>query len=222
MLMTQMLRGMRRSMLSDDENEGGLGRETMTDTMDIELGRALASVGGFGLSSTLLKAIEKSVGVDDAEKSGQTVGAGGPGGSSGSDRVPSTAVPSVLAPDLKVPAGRISSGYGWRRDPFSGAPQFHKGIDVARRYGADVQAAAGGRVVFAGDQGTYGTTVVVDHGTGQKTRYAHLSATDVKAGDQVGAGQVIGRVGASGRATGAHLHFEVMNDGQATDPTDHH
>jgi murein DD-endopeptidase MepM/ murein hydrolase activator NlpD len=76
--------------------------------------------------------------------------------------------------------------------------------------------------VFAGDQGTYGTTVVVDHGTGQKTRYAHLSATDVKAGDQVGAGQVIGRVGASGRATGAHLHFEVMNDGQATDPTDHH
>jgi Rod binding domain-containing protein len=94
MLMTQMLRGMRRSMLSDDENEGGLGRETMTDTMDIELGRALASVGGFGLSSTLLKAIEKSVGVDDAEKSGQTVGAGWPGGSSGSDRVPSSAVPS--------------------------------------------------------------------------------------------------------------------------------
>jgi murein DD-endopeptidase MepM/ murein hydrolase activator NlpD len=130
---------------------------------------------------------------------------------------PSTPAPGAPAPSssapassIKIPEGHISSGYGWRRDPFTGAPQFHKGIDVAQRYGSDVQAAAAGRVVFAGNQGAYGTTVIVDHG-GQKTRYAHLSAADVKAGDQVDSGQVIGKVGASGRATGAHLHFEVMD-----------
>jgi murein DD-endopeptidase MepM/ murein hydrolase activator NlpD len=116
----------------------------------------------------------------------------------------------------------VTSAYGWRRDPFTGASQFHKGIDVAQAYGQDVQAAAAGRVVLAGDRGAYGIMIVVEHGQGQQTRYAHLSAVGVKPGDRVDAGQVIGKTGDSGRATGPHLHFEVVTDGQAVDPAAEH
>jgi len=234
MLMTQMLRDMRRSMLSDEEPEGGLGRETMTDTTDIELGRALSNAGGFGLSSVLLKALERSIGGAPASPGAPAVMApalpAGPGTGPAAPIAAPVAAPCPGQPtdrppdgsDLKIPDGQVTSGYGWRRDPFTGAPRFHNGIDVAQRYGQDVPAAASGRVVFAGEQGTYGTTVIVDHGSGQQTRYAHLSAAAVTAGQQVEAGQVIGKVGASGRTTGPHLHFEVTTDGEATDPAGHH
>ena len=120
-----------------------------------------------------------------------------------------------------IPDGHVTSAYGWRRDPVSGAPRFHKGIDVAQVYGQDVPAAGAGRVVFAGDRGTYGTMNVLEHPSGQQTLYAHLSAARVKAGDQVGAGQVIGETGDSGRATGPHLHFEVIDAGHTIDPAHH-
>jgi murein DD-endopeptidase MepM/ murein hydrolase activator NlpD len=230
MLMTQMLRDMRRSMLSDESTDGGLGRETMTDTMDVELGRALSNVGGFGLSNVLLKALERSLGTTQSSPATPASVAPPTATAPGACAAIPAATPAVGQerdrtpdnPELKIPDGQVTSGYGWRRDPFTGAPQFHKGIDVAARYGQDIPAVAAGHVVFAGHQGTYGTTVVVDHGTGQQTRYAHLSAAGVKAGDQVETGQVIGKAGASGRTTGTHVHFEVMTDGQATDPADHH
>jgi murein DD-endopeptidase MepM/ murein hydrolase activator NlpD len=82
-----------------------------------------------------------------------------------------------------------------------------------------VPAAAPGRVVEAGDCGPYGTTIVLKHGDGVRTRYAHLSAMNVGVGDRVLQGQEIGRVGQSGRATGPHLHFEVLRDGQRIDPS---
>jgi murein DD-endopeptidase MepM/ murein hydrolase activator NlpD len=78
--------------------------------------------------------------------------------------------------------------------------------------------AAGGRVVFAGEQGGYGQSVVVEHAPGLQTRYAHLSAISVRPGDQVPAGSQVGRVGQSGRATGPHLHFEVLEQGRRVDP----
>jgi murein DD-endopeptidase MepM/ murein hydrolase activator NlpD len=239
MLMTQMLREMRRSMLSDDDEAGGgLGRDTMTDTMDIELGQALSRVGGFGLSGLLLKAIERGVGLGGPVTIGSGQPATMPAVPSDADSAqellqaaptpfgveeavsppdavaPSEAVappePETGASGLRIPVGHVTSAYGWRRDPFTGTPRFHKGIDVAQAYGQDVPAAGAGRVVFAGDRGNYGTTVVVEHSSGQQTLYAHLSAADVRAGEQVDAGQVIGRTGDSGRATGPHLHFEVV------------
>jgi murein DD-endopeptidase MepM/ murein hydrolase activator NlpD len=82
-----------------------------------------------------------------------------------------------------------------------------------------VPAAAAGEVTFAGDQGGYGTMVVVRHEDGFETRYAHLSSTAVQPGDRVDAGQAVGRVGSTGRSTGPHLHFEVRRNGQQLDPT---
>jgi len=115
--------------------------------------------------------------------------------------------------------GQVTSAFGWRRDPFTGAAKFHKGVDLKAAYGEDIQAAGEGRVVFSGQQGGYGTTVLIEHADGSKTRYAHLSVALVDKGDMVASGQAIGRAGRSGRATGTHLHFEVIAaDGRHVDP----
>jgi murein DD-endopeptidase MepM/ murein hydrolase activator NlpD len=113
---------------------------------------------------------------------------------------------------------RTSSAYGWRSDPFHGKARFHSGIDLASAYGREVPVAAAGRVTFAGERGAYGQLVVVEHENGLETRYAHLSTIEVRAGQDVALGDVVGRVGQSGRATGPHLHFEVLLDGERIDP----
>jgi murein DD-endopeptidase MepM/ murein hydrolase activator NlpD len=225
MLMTQMLREMRQSMVSEENPEYGLGNDVMTDTVNIELGRALSQAGGFGLVKTLSRALEERLGDPGILLNPSGDMAFEPPGALAAPTVPGPVIrtPMVDAnPDghLTLPQGPVTSPFGWRHDPFTGEMQFHRGIDIAQSYGQDVRAAAAGRVAFAGEQGSYGMTVVVDHGTGQGTRYAHLLAADVKAGDQVDVGQVIGRVGTSGRTTGPHLHFEVTTDGHATDPAD--
>ena len=115
--------------------------------------------------------------------------------------------------------GEVTSAFGWRRDPFTNRMKFHQGVDLRAAYGQEVQAASAGIVVFSGDQGGYGTSVVVEHPDGTRTRYAHLSATVVRKGDHVGAGEPVGRAGRSGRATGTHLHFEVIGpDGRRMEP----
>ena len=120
---------------------------------------------------------------------------------------------------LRLPlAGRISSGFGLRRDPLQGESAFHRGIDIAARFGAPVRAAAGGEVIAAGRRGGCGLAVVIGHRDGVATRSCHLAAIAVQPGQRVGAGQVIGWVGMSGRATGPHLHFEVADRGRVVDP----
>jgi len=120
---------------------------------------------------------------------------------------------------LKPVAGAVTSAFGWRRHPITHEVKFHQGVDLRAAYGQEVQSAAAGKVVFSGDQGAYGTTVVVQHQDGTKTRYAHLSARLVKQGDSVAAGEPLGRAGRSGRATGTHLHFEVIApDGRRVQP----
>ena len=115
--------------------------------------------------------------------------------------------------------GRVSSAYGWRQDPLDASMKFHKGMDIALPHGHEVPAPREGRVVFAGEQPGYGMTVIVEHAGQMRTRYAHLSTTLVASGDEVRAGQVVGRAGHSGRATGTHLHFEVTNaNGEPLNP----
>jgi murein DD-endopeptidase MepM/ murein hydrolase activator NlpD len=229
LIMTQMLRSMRQSMLSDEDEKEGLGAETMTDTVDVELGRALSQAGGFGLAAVLSKALDQRSGGGPSQVSpGQPAALGAPallGPIMASPTVTanpavtgSPAVPGNNQADLDLPNGPLSSGFGWRRDPFSGVPQFHRGIDVAQAYGQDVRAAATGRVAFAGTQGAYGTTIVIEHSGNRQTRYAHLSEASVRPGDLVEAGEVIGKSGDSGRSTGPHLHFEVVEAGQVVDP----
>ena len=119
-----------------------------------------------------------------------------------------------------VPAARssISSGFGFRADPFAGSPAFHAGLDFKGPTGAPIFAAAKGKVAFVGRHAGYGNIVEIDHGNGLRTRYAHMSAFRTRTGQMVQAGQVIGAVGSTGRSTGPHLHFEVRLHHQPVNP----
>ena len=112
----------------------------------------------------------------------------------------------------------VTSGFGGRADPFGGGSQFHKGIDFQASIGDPVLAVADGVVSFAGDRSGYGNTVEIDHGNGYVTRYAHNSRLSRQVGDLVRAGQEIAKAGSSGRSTGAHVHFELWQDGVVVNP----
>lgn len=114
--------------------------------------------------------------------------------------------------------GRISSRFGARRDPVHGRQRFHHGVDIAAAKGSPIGAAGDGKVVFAGWQGGYGKTVVIEHADGRRSRYAHADKLLVKQGETVGVGQTIATVGSTGRSTGPHLHFEVSEHGRRVDP----
>jgi murein DD-endopeptidase MepM/ murein hydrolase activator NlpD len=113
--------------------------------------------------------------------------------------------------------GAVSSPFGWRRSPYGGEPEWHPGIDISAAYGTPVRATADGDVVFAGRQRGYGVLVVVDHGA-TTTRYAHLSASWVHAGQRVLRGEPLGAVGRTGRTTAPHVHYEVRLGGEPLDP----
>ena len=117
-------------------------------------------------------------------------------------------------PAIGWPSGR----FGQRDDPFHGGQEFHTGLDISLEAGQPVFATAAGKVEAASANGAYGKMIVINHGYGLVTRYAHLSRYAVKVGDQVNRGQVIGYVGASGRTTGPHLHYELLVNGLLTDP----
>ena len=113
----------------------------------------------------------------------------------------------------------VTSPFGPRTDPFLGRPALHTGVDLREGYGTDIRATGAGRVVFAGTAGGYGNMVEVDHGHGLTSRYAHMGGIAVAEGQSVARGSVLGYVGATGRATGPHLHYEVRIDGEPVDPT---
>ncbi len=124
----------------------------------------------------------------------------------------------ILPLGYPVQTPRITSGFGYRRDPFTGELADHSGIDFRGEKGDIALATAPGSVVFVGDRGNYGLVVDVDHGMGFVTRYAHLEAASVKAGDEVQVGAKLGLIGSSGRSTGRHLHYEVRYNGQPYNP----
>jgi murein DD-endopeptidase MepM/ murein hydrolase activator NlpD len=122
------------------------------------------------------------------------------------------------APVRDYRPGRITSRYGIRRHSRYGTKEFHHGIDITARMGEDVLASAPGTVIFAGRQSGYGKVIIIDHGSRFCTVSAHLSSIQVKEGDAVSRGDVIGKVGRSGNATGVHVHFEIRIAGKSTDP----
>jgi len=126
----------------------------------------------------------------------------------------------ALVPYRKPVVGEVelSSGFGVRTDPFLGRPAMHTGLDFRGSMGDPVRATANGKVVSSGWSGGYGRMVEIDHGNGLSTRYGHLSEIDVKVGDVIKIGQVVGLVGSTGRSTGPHLHYETRIDGEAVDP----
>ncbi len=121
-------------------------------------------------------------------------------------------------PSIWPARGWLTGTFGGRADPFTDEPGFHEGIDIASAKGDPVYATADGVVETAAYAGDYGNMIEIRHGFGLSTRYGHLSGYAVKAGDTVTRGQVIGYVGATGRATGAHVHYEILANGKPIDP----
>jgi murein DD-endopeptidase MepM/ murein hydrolase activator NlpD len=114
--------------------------------------------------------------------------------------------------------GWLSAGYGMRSDPFTGGKDFHPGLDISAERGTPIYATAAGVVELAAPSGDYGNLVVVNHGFGLVTRYGHLSKFAVWQGRNVKRGDIIGYVGATGRATGSHLHYEILANGRLINP----
>ncbi|HTZ55627.1 MAG TPA: peptidoglycan DD-metalloendopeptidase family protein [Candidatus Acidoferrum sp.] len=115
-------------------------------------------------------------------------------------------------------SGTITSPFGWRSNPFGGAPEFHQGLDIAAPMGTTVTASAAGTVLMAQWYGGYGNYILIDNGGGYSTGYGHLSAFYVSVGQQVKQGQAIGAIGCTGDCTGPHVHFEIRYHGKPIDP----
>lgn len=114
--------------------------------------------------------------------------------------------------------GWLSSAFGYRSDPFNGKRTWHNGVDLAGKDGSDIISVAAGVVTFAGDRPGYGNLVEIDHGDGLVTRYAHAKTIEVETGQLVQKGQAIAIMGSTGRSTGPHVHFEVLQNGKARNP----
>jgi murein DD-endopeptidase MepM/ murein hydrolase activator NlpD len=236
----------------DAEEEDTFGAHALFESLDAEFAKVMSRAQGLGLSRQLMTAFDRMQGTttgDDATPSATigTIGATGtagtipaigttaieePTGSSSALRAtedkdtldPVAVARQILDGGTAVSEGKseITSGFGWRRDPFTGETKFHKGVDLRAAYGQDVTATAGGTVTFSGTQGSYGTTVVIEHANGTRSRYAHLSLALVAAGDTIAPGQLVGRAGSTGRATGPHVHLEVVDqNGRPLDPLTH-
>ena len=121
-------------------------------------------------------------------------------------------------PSIWPAHGWLTSTMGRRTDPMTGGADYHPGLDIAGDKGQGVFATADGVVRHAGRQGAYGNLIVIDHGFGLETRYGHLSGFQVRQGDRVQRGDLIGRLGSTGRATGTHLHYEVLANGRLLNP----
>lgn len=127
---------------------------------------------------------------------------------------------SLLAstPAIRPTSGWLSSRFGYRVSPFTGRKEFHKGVDIANHKGTAIMATANGVVTYVGKKGGMGNVVVIDHGHGMITRYAHLSQALKKRGETVKRGDIIAQMGSSGRSTGPHLHYEVRLNGVPVNP----
>jgi murein DD-endopeptidase MepM/ murein hydrolase activator NlpD len=121
-------------------------------------------------------------------------------------------------PSIKPVKGIMGHGFGWRRDPFTGQREFHKGVDISAPTGRDIVAPADGIVIKVTREAGYGKVVYISHGSGITTRYGHLSEYNVKLGQRVKRGDTIAFVGSSGRSTGPHLHYEVLVHSKKVDP----
>jgi len=197
MLFAEMISAMRKTV-----PESGLlqssANHMLDGVFDQQLARSLTGRAHLGIAEQIAAQIERRGG--------------------GHASVPGTPGAATPAPGVLPVAGRLTSGFGERRDPLGGGAEFHAGIDLAAPKGSEVHAVAAGTVSFSGKRGSSGNVVEVQHGDGLTTLYAHLDRPLVAAGDKVGAGQVVATVGSTGRATGPHLHFAVRRYGQAVDP----
>ena len=164
----------------------------------------IRSPAGAGFDAALARALGDTPGATTATVATGSLAAAG--------QTPGSGTMTLPAP------GPVTSPFGSRGSPVNGVQEFHEGIDIGAAQGAPIRAAASGTVSFAGQMSGYGNVVIVQHAGGLATSYGHQSAMLVTVGQPVVAGEVIGAVGATGDATGPHLHFEVRLNGVAVNP----
>jgi murein DD-endopeptidase MepM/ murein hydrolase activator NlpD len=206
LFVNEMLKVMREA--SGTSSSGGLGSDTYTSMFDMELSKIIAE-RGFGLADMLTRGImtkNQNTNQDPALSSQQ----------GGKQREPLESGIQSLLPDTK--SLHISSGYGMRHDPFSGEPKFHQGLDIPAPEGTDIHPVRPGTVLYSGQQAGYGNVVIIDHGNGFTSKYAHNQVNLVQEGDKVDSASVVARVGSTGKSTGSHIHFEVSYKGRNVDP----
>jgi murein DD-endopeptidase MepM/ murein hydrolase activator NlpD len=195
---TQMFKAMRATVPEAKLFSGGFGEKVYREMLDAEHAKSLAYGGGLGLGALIAREL---------------------GGEAAANALPERPVLVPAQGDLSWPvAGRVTSGFGPRSDPLTGRDSFHSGLDVSVPSGTPVRAVAAGRVVQSGAMCGYGNAVVIDHGDGYQSLYAHNSEVLAPVGTTVQPGDAVALSGSTGRSTGPHVHFEVRKGGHAVDP----
>lgn len=210
-----------RQMLKEALPDMG-GQEQFGAMLQDALADEIAKGGGFGVSKAMVEQLDPDAALNGATaaSSGAPVGLARTAGHHDHAHGGGMASVAPASSSRALKAYGISSGFGPRVHPIDGHRSEHHGIDIPGATGQGVRAAFDGTIVRADpDAGGYGRLVVVDHGNGIESRYAHLSAIDVQPGQRVSRGETIGAVGSTGRSTGPHLHFEIRKDGEPIDPT---
>ncbi len=182
------------------------GVDMFSGMFDQAVAKEIAAAGGFGLAEVMMAQMS---GTDPSSLSMAVE----PGLGSARE----TPLAPFASGDLPAD-GVVTSQFGYRKDPFTGERQFHRGIDIAAPMGSDIRSLAAGTVTMAEDRPGYGLVVMVEHDDGWRSLYAHCEATQVRPGQRIEAGETIASVGSSGRSTGPHLHLELHSSGHAVDP----
>lgn len=210
----ELIKAMRKT--TNTETSDGLGKDTYMTMFDMELAR-LMSERGLGLQDMLLKELKGDF--DKSEVKSQDSGYLSPQGIEQKVNKLDNRLPALESQPFSFPVnGVISSNFGMRRHPIYGDIRFHYGIDIAAPVGTEIYPVKNGMVVFSGEQAGYGNVVIIDHGDGFTSKYAHNKVNLVKEGDLVGTHTVIARVGYTGNSTGPHLHLEISEKGEYIDP----
>jgi len=227
----EMIKAMRQTV-KPASGESGFGKDTYMSMFDMELARILSD-RGLGLQDLMINAMTKQVQNDPAavpaKKEAAATGLKTSFVGSAfrkAETIPATAsAPAIQAEAPAIQAetglpvnGVISSKYGMRKHPIYGDRRFHRGVDIAAPLGSDIHPIGTGTVIFSGEKHGYGNMVIIDHGNGMTSQYAHNQINMVKAGDVVDGGTVIGKVGNEGISTGPHLHLEVKQNGRTVNP----
>lgn len=200
--LAQMMVKEMRATLPEGGLFGSKAADMFSEVFDQEISKRIAESGRLGLQKSILARLGEAAPVPEAP-------------------VPGRPESHVLFPsEVPVVGGRISSGFGRRKDPFHGEERHHHGVDIAAPQGAPIQPVRPGTVAFAGEKRGFGNVVIIDHGGGLQTTYAHCERLLVEAGQRVGMRQPIATVGQTGRATGPHVHVEARLHGAAVDPVE--
>jgi murein DD-endopeptidase MepM/ murein hydrolase activator NlpD len=234
LMVHQLLKEMRRTVKESDLLHGGNAEKIWRDMLDQKLGEETSRAGGLGLAEILYQQLLGSTGEPSGDRPAKTledyfrsapVSPAGPEEAEEDDQAGelsrrSHPEPSQPNPEgLTLPVeGRVSSNFGLRRHPILGQTRMHNGVDLAASEGTPIKAALDGTVTFSGQRSGFGNFIELDHGQGLVTRYGHNQANLVQVGEEVKAGQAIGRVGSTGLATGPHLHFEARRHNRPLDP----